>query len=422
MHSQPPIYRKVFWILFLAFAVRLAVRSYSGSEDFWVRSFGFYFGLAKNITAGNFLRFGRDPLYPVFLAAITFGQKVFLPIVVSQSFIGVGTVLCAALMARKMFGSTAAITAAAITALYPYYVVHDTALQETSLFTLLTALAVLLLLRVRCSGSGITAAYAGVALGAAVLTRFTLAPFALFAPLWLAIPGVFHAGPWRRACWIAVICGGAMALTLAPWVIWSSRLAGSAISQTGYVLWVGNNPYTFSHYPYESIDRSRDLALEALPPHEVTEITELAGDGAAEDQWFRRHALAYMLEQPGSTFIKGMRKIATSFGWLPSPRRGFWPNLVYFLSYSPVMVLGLWGMWVGRRNWREHLIFYALFLSFAIITALFWGHTSHRAYLDVYLVVFAAGTLYRLQNKYFPFQAAVLIPRSDARSLEKHGL
>ena len=65
------------------------------------------------------------------------------------------------------------------------------------------------------------------------------------------------------------------------------------------------------------------------------------------------------------------------------------------------MTLGLWGMWSGRRHWREHLVFYALFVSFAVITALFWGHTSHRAYLDVYWIVFAAGALQQLQSRYF---------------------
>jgi hypothetical protein len=74
--------------------------------------------------------------------------------------------------------SAAAIIAATITALYPYYVVHDTALQETSLYTFVTALAVLLLLRARRSGSGVMARCACLTLGAAVLTRADPAPFA----------------------------------------------------------------------------------------------------------------------------------------------------------------------------------------------------------------------------------------------------
>ena len=174
-NEQLQDYWKLFVIILVAFALRVAVRCYSGSVDFWVNGYTFYFNLARSIADGSGISFGmapcgvRVPLYPAFLAAVTFGQKVFLPIVFAQSLIGAGTVLCAALLAGEMFGRSAAITAAAITAVYPYYVVHDTALQETSLYTLLTAIAVLLLLRVRRSGSGVTAACAGLALGAAVL-------------------------------------------------------------------------------------------------------------------------------------------------------------------------------------------------------------------------------------------------------------
>ena len=36
---------------------------------------------------------------------------------------------------------------------------------------------------------------------------------------------------------------------------------------------------------------------------------------------------------------------------------------------------------------------YVLFATFIVVTAVFWAHTSHRAYLDVYWIVFAAGAL-----------------------------
>jgi 4-amino-4-deoxy-L-arabinose transferase-like glycosyltransferase len=368
---------KLSWIILLAFSMRFALRYYSGSADFWVNGYGFYFVLAQN----------------------------FVPLVLFQSLIGAGTVLCAALLAREMFGSTAAITAAAITAFYPYYLIHDTALQETSLFTLLTAVAVLLLLRVRRNGSRGTAGCAGLMLGVAVMTRPTLAPFAILGSLWLAIPGVIRLGAWRQACWAAAICAGAMTLTLLPWIYGSYHLsgAGAVVSTTraGYGLWIGNNPHTFSHYPYESIDRSTEAAFEALGPQEKAELEALGADGAAKDRWFRRRALGYITEHPGRTFVNGLQKIGASFDWLPSPRRSFWPNFIYFLSYGFVMIFGLWGLWLGRRHWREHSIFYALFISFAAVTALFWGHTSHRAYLDVYWIVFAAGALHKLQSRYF---------------------
>jgi 4-amino-4-deoxy-L-arabinose transferase-like glycosyltransferase len=389
------------WIILLAFVVRVAVRWYTGEEEYWESGYTFFFALAKNIAAGKGISIGdgsltayRVPLYPMFLAAITLGQRAFLPVLLAQSLIGAGTVFCAALIARELFGNTAAIIAGFLTAIYPYYVVHDTALQETSLATFLMAIAVLLLLRVRRSGSALTATAAGLALGAAVLTRANVAPFALLAPLCLALAGGLRAHPWRRRLRAAVICAGAAILTVSPWLIRAYQLTGSITlsTQSGFHLWVGNNPYTFSRYPVESIDRSEAVAMAALSTQEKSEF-EAQDNEALVDAWFRKKGLDYMREHPWLTLSNGLRKVADAFGWLPSPRRGFWPTWVYVLSYGPVMVLGLWGMWSERRHWREHAIFYAQFVAFASVTAVFFGHTSYRAYLDVYWIVFAAGVL-----------------------------
>jgi 4-amino-4-deoxy-L-arabinose transferase-like glycosyltransferase len=400
--SELQTYRSLLLIIFVAFAVRVAVRCYSGAEDFWVNGYGFFFELAQNIAAGNGITFGdgpptafRVPLYPAFLAAVTFGQQAFLPIVLSQALIGAGTVWCAALLARGMFGSAAAIIAATITALYPYYLVHDTALQETSLYTFLMALAVLLLLRARRSGSGVMGGCAGLTLGAAVLTRANLAPFALLAPLWLAVPGQCRMAQWRQRWRAALVCAGVLALTVSPWLIRSFLLTGSVTlsTQTGFFLWLGNNPYTFSRYPRESIDRSQAVALAALSSQETSELEARQHNEALVDEWFWKKGLDYISDHPWRTIDNGLRKIVDAFGWLPSPRRSFWPSLGQALSYGPVMIFGLWGMWTSRRHWREHSIFYAQFVAFAAVTAVFFGHTSYRVYLDVYWIVFAAGVL-----------------------------
>jgi 4-amino-4-deoxy-L-arabinose transferase-like glycosyltransferase len=339
----------------------------------------------------------------LFLAAVTFGHRLFLPIILAQSLVGAGTVLCAAMLAREIFKNKAAIIAAILTAIYPYYVVHDTAIQESSLCTFLMALAVLLLLRVRRSGSVVTAASTGLALGAAVLTRANLAPFALFAPLWLALFGDSHAVPWRRRLWVAVLCAGFAGLTVSPWLLRTYQLTGSVTlsSQAGFFLWLGNNPYTFSHYPTESIDRSEATALAALSLEEKAELNARSSNEAMVDQWFRTKGLDYIREHPRQTLDNSARKIADAFGWLPSPRHSFWPNLVLSLSYGPIMILGLWGMLASRSHWREHTIFYAQFVSFAAVTAVFFGATSYRAYLDVYWIAFAAGVLGALHADQF---------------------
>ena len=222
----PPLAGKLVSIAALGFALRVAARSYSGEADFWANGYGFFFELAHNIAAGNGLAFDggtptayRVPLYPLFLSAVTLGQQAFVSVLLWQSLIGAGTVLCTALIARELFGSGAAMIAATLSAIYPYYVVHDTALQETSLYTFLTALAVLLLVQARRTESMTSAAGAGLALGAALLTRANLAPFVVLAPLCLALA---PASPTRwsgHKLRAALVCLVMVAITVSPWLI-----------------------------------------------------------------------------------------------------------------------------------------------------------------------------------------------------------
>jgi hypothetical protein len=70
------------------------------------------------------------------------------------------------------------------------------------------------------------------------------------------------------------------ALIVSPWLIWSYLLTGSpALStETGFLLWASNNPYTFSHYPRESADRNTSAALEALRPQEKAQMEPLVNE------------------------------------------------------------------------------------------------------------------------------------------------
>lgn len=333
------MHKPMLWILLLAFGARVAARWYSGEADFWVNGYGFLFELAQNIAAGRGIAFDgapptafRVPLYPAFLALVTFGHKLFLPVLIFQSLIGVGTVCCAALLARDLFGRAAAIPAAALTAVYPYYVVHDTALQETSLFTFLTAVAVLLLVRARQRGSSAIAVCAGVALGGAVLTRASLAPFAMLAPIWLVLPRGTLSRAWQKRLRSAAFCASSAALIVSPWLIHSYLLTGSPTlsTETGQQLWTGNNPRTFGHYPYESIDISKNEGLKALDTQERAEIQAIGAD-----RWFRQKGLEYISDHPWQTFRDAMRKIVAAFGLLPSPRKSFWPNLAHALHMEP---------------------------------------------------------------------------------------
>jgi hypothetical protein len=133
--------------------------------------------------------------------------------------------------------------------------------------------------------------------------------------------------------------------------------------------------------------------MDALTPQDQHELQTISKNEMAVSRWFAHKAWEYIRLHPGQTILDGFRKIAAGFSFLPSPRHGKFEDLVYALSYGPAMLIGLWGMWRRRAHWRNDSLIYLLFATFMIVTAIFWAHTSHRAYLDVYLIVFGVGAL-----------------------------
>jgi Dolichyl-phosphate-mannose-protein mannosyltransferase len=387
----------IYWIAAAAFVLRVAARLAQGIGNFWVNGYSFFFDLAQSIAAGRGFSLPngvptafRVPLYPILLAGLTLGHPWFWPIVIAESLMGAATCICAALLARQMYpgerGRTAGLLAAAVTAVYPYYVVHDTALQETSLFTLLTLAAVLLALRVARCGLLLPAASCGFVLGLDVLTRSPIAPFALLVPLWLIA---------RRRVPHGLLCALLLGLAVSPWLIRSFLLTGqpALTTEAGFELWNGNNPELFRFYPMQSIDVSIAANLAALPARDQQQLARLGDNEAVIDRWYRQKALRYMRAHPWLTFTSGLRKIAAAFDWLPTPRRSRAQALAHLLSFAPVMLLGLWGMWQRRAQWRDDSLIYLLFAQFLIVTAVYFGQTNHRVFLDVYLIVFAAGAV-----------------------------
>lgn len=386
--------------LTLAFLLRLGVRLAFGEDEFWRNSYSIYYTLAQNILSGNGFCFGNTcawlpPLYPLFLIPSVLSGKGFLLIVVPHALLGAGTALCAFLIGRHIFNASVGILACATTAFYPYYVVHDTALQETGMFTFCTALAVWLLLRASKLDRNTDWFLAGVALGAIALIRASGAPAIGVGLFWCAVWGA--PGNYFERLRKSFVLLVAVAALTGPWLMRNYLLIGAPVlnSQTGNALWMGNNPETFSHYPAESIDRSRDQAWQKLSETDWADLQRLANDENGRSSWFAHRALVYMHENP-LVVLQGMfRKLGAGFSWQLNPFREPAAQAAYSIAYVPVAILGLVGMFLAR--WRREVILIGmLFIAFICVTAVFWAHTSHRSYLDVYWIVFAASVVERV--------------------------
>jgi 4-amino-4-deoxy-L-arabinose transferase-like glycosyltransferase len=406
-NSQPPHLALILGVtLTLAFLVRFGVRLASGEDDFWRNSYSVYYTLAQNIVSGNGFCFANTcawlpPLYPLFLTPSVLLGKDYLLVVVPQALLGAGTALCAFLLGQHIFNASVGIIACAIAAFYPYYVVHDTALQETGMITFCMALSVLLLLRASKLNGNTDWFLAGVALGAIPLIRASVAPAVVVGLLWCAVWGA--PGNYRERLRKSFVVLLAVASVTGPWLIRTYRLTGAPVltSQTGMALWMGNNPETFSRYPVQSIDRSRDEAWLKLSPTDRADLERLENDENGRSNWFAHRALVYMRENPLLVFQGAFRKFDAAFSWRLNPFREPRAQAAYSVAYVPVAILGLLGIFLARRR-REVMLIGLLFIAFICVTSVFWAHTSHRSYLDVYLIVCAASVLERVRLRFDP--------------------
>lgn len=219
-----------------------------------------YLELAENIAAGRgfrydtparpqeVARFGRAPLYPVFLAGVrsVSAPDTFLRNVrIAQSLVGTIAVAIIAALSRRAAGAGAGATAAAIAAVYPPLVLLPAyALSETLYIAL--ALATVLWLGRTVDGPPSRLAgqlrrwpqvlLGGALAGLAALVRPAMLFFLLVAGLWLV-----SRRQWRAAAALAI---GAL-LVILPWTMRNYREHGRVMliaSEGGITFWTGNHP------------------------------------------------------------------------------------------------------------------------------------------------------------------------------------
>ena len=395
--------RALSLIALAGLAGRLAARWHHGTAHYLTEGYRLYWDLARNLAAGHGYAAVageptgfRVPAYPLFLLAVTGGGWHPWAMALAGATLGALTVIATGLIGRELFGRAAGLIAAAACAAYPYYLWHDTALQETALVTCLAAWASWALLRLAQRGTWRLALLAGGLLALAVLTRTTMLPFALAAALWAG----WRVAALRGTARGAVVTGSVLAVLaagLAPWLVHTHRVYGEYVlgSELGASLYAGADPLLFSAYPDGSVDDSRAIVFAALPPLERATAGAQAARPLAADRWLRQRAAARIAADPVGFARRFGRKVWIAFRPLPSPLHGGAANLAYAAVWVPLLLLGLAGLWQSRANWRRDALFYAQFAAFIAITGMVWAQTAHRVFLDLYLMVFAAGLISR---------------------------
>lgn len=285
-------------------------------------------------------------------------------------------------LARRMDESKASVWLAGLwTACYPFFVFYSgTILSETWFLLFTTSFFRTLPLLGQRHGPLLCGGFAGLA----HLTRPTLLFFLPMAAVWAKI--VDKASLRRILAAVAVFL-----VLLAPWVIRNYQIFGVFMTTNtggGQNLWDANNPWN----PDGGVPPD-DTPYMSLVPDSLDELSK--------DTLMKRLAMDYLKEDPARTTKLLLHKFQRFWNLWPNARgydKGVY-KLAALISFGPVLLLSLAGLWVLRDRWRE---WGAIWLFVGYLTTLHMvamGSIRYRLPLEPLLIACAAACAARLLHR-----------------------
>jgi len=347
-----------------------------------------YFQLGLNFLAGKGLltdsgaMVSRPPFYPLFLA---FCFKIFGPGVLAvriiQTFAGSLVPVALYYLGRRTFGEWEGIIACSVAAFFnPFYVFYTGLLLTETFFILLIIVVVHILHSLyterRWGPLFGRSVLAGLLLAAAALLKssfFLFLPFAV--PFWL----IFSR---RRRYAIVAVCvtGIFFAAGLFPWAYRNRRLTGHWVFTTlmsGRSLYEACGPYA----------DGGPAMHKTLWPEEI--------DGKSEyeqDRILREKAAQYIKERPLRTVRLGLVKLKRFWNIVPNYKRYRKPLYIVasIVTYLPVLLLGLLGVFEARKQIRNCIFLLLPVLYFTLMHMIFVGSIRYREPIMAFLAILAA--------------------------------
>lgn len=378
-------------------------------QNWWGHGYTLYVEIAKNFLDGNGLQYKapfietavfarRPPLYPLLLSAqlYFFGENNYIPIFF-QSFIGTATVFITYKIAEMMFEKKVALIAAIICAFYPYYVFHDTALQETCLHTFLTALAFYFILKSCKKSSYLNFILTGFFVGIGSLCKEMIIVMIPFIMIWFFFN--LELKKKRKITLIAIfIC--TFLITITPYVLRNYKIYDKPIFTIGLGvrLFEGNTSNLFSYYPRQSLDVGRSLGKSKKELEKFKSMNEIEFDN-----WHLKKAIDFVYENPGKTIKYAFMKIGAAYSPIvnPAENKSFSRSFLYTTSYTPILILSVIGLFLSLRRWKYISLIYYFIGCYIILIGIYATHTAARMFLEVYLMILASVAISTFLDKFF---------------------
>jgi 4-amino-4-deoxy-L-arabinose transferase-like glycosyltransferase/Flp pilus assembly protein TadD len=389
-------------IFLLALAVRLfylwQIRETPLTEILLIDS-ETYDRLAKLILSGEYRgeqTYAVNFLYPWFLAAIYAVGKTGTILIVQAVLDSLSCVIVYWLGCR-LFSRPVGVLAGVVMALYGPLVFYTGALLTPTLITFLGLVAVSLLVKYNDTPRWPLVFAAGIVIGLATLTRGNNILLLVAGAIYLAV----SLGSWRRTVRPAAVMTLGALLIVSVVTVRNYTVEGRMVpvSANYAALYVGHNPEATGLYAMPSFTEGAAFEDEVMGTREA--VSEMLGRDvtlAESSQYLFNEGVRYAVSHPLEEVKLTARKFYFFWNRTESPT-----NLNYYfardyssllgllpLTFGLIAPLGLFGMWLSRREWRKHLLLYLYVLAVLATCLLFFLSAEYRIPVVPIVILFAA--------------------------------
>lgn len=344
-------------------------------------------------------------LYTAYLTVIyaLFGPSPLIARLIQALAVGLLHPFLAYRIGRLTFDENTGLAAAALTAVYTYFIYYAATLMTEPFY--ITAILASLYLLMRLSRKEATVSWKsglllGLLLGIAILLRQLFALLVPFFFLWLWLVRYWHE---KRVPLLPTIAAGVIILAMIlPFTLYNySRFDRFVLLNTnaGFAFFWANHPIYGNHF--EPILPPEMGTYQELIPTELRRLDE-----AALDQALLGRAMQFIVEEPGRYLRLSLSRIPPYFMFWPTAESGLVSNIARVTSFGllwPFMLAGLLrAFW--RRKPKEILMHpaFLLLLFGAVYTAihiLSWTLIRYRLPVDAAMLIFAASALLALARR-----------------------
>ena len=286
------------------------------------------------------------------------------------------------LLGRRLVSEAVGLVAAALTAVYGYFIYYNVALMTETFFIVFVLYALYLSLEIKEKPNIVRWVLLGLTLGLAALLRQTVLLFAPFLLLWL----FRELRKERIQWWVFALPVIIIVSLILPWSLRNYLVFDRFLllnSNAGYALYASNNPEL-------ATDWRNEIVVVPVPP-------ELAGRNEAEiDQALTRRAIDIIIADPIRYLWLSLDKSLEYFKFWPSGESSRISNLNRVFSFGLYLPFMLGGLYLSLSRWRSFLPLYLFIVIHTGIHLLTWPSIRYRLPVDAVLMVFAGLALFEL--------------------------